>query len=88
MKTLRLNENELTNLVKRIVEEKGSEGHFMDYHKESKATTGKKAISMINKIMDKLSKMKDKFENTNFAFSKSDLSKLEDFYDTLSGKKS
>jgi hypothetical protein len=38
--------------------------------------------------MDKLSTMKDKFENTNFAFSKSDLSKLEDFYDTLSGKKS
>ena len=86
MKTLRLTEAGLNKLVKRIVEEKGSEGHFMDYHKESKATTGKKAISMINKIMDKLSTMKDKFENTNFAFSKSDLSKLEDFYDTLSGK--
>jgi hypothetical protein len=86
MKTLRLTEAGLNKLVKRIVEEKGSEGHFMDYHKESKATTGKKAISVINKIMDKLSKMKDKFENTNFAFSKSDLSKLEDFYDTLSGK--
>jgi hypothetical protein len=86
MKTLRLTEAGLNELVKRIVEDKGSEGLFMDYHKESKATTGKKAISVINKIMDKLSKMKDKFENTNFAFSKSDLSKLEDFYDTLSGK--
>jgi hypothetical protein len=88
MKTVRLTEAGLNKLVKRIVEDKGSEGLFMDYHKESKATTGKKAISMINKIMDKLSTMKDKFENTNFAFSKSDLSKLEDFYDTLSGKKS
>jgi hypothetical protein len=88
MRTIRLTEAGLNKLVKRIVEDKGSEGLFMDYHKESKATTGKKAISMINKIMDKLSTMKDKFENTNFAFSKSDLSKLEDFYDTLSGKKS
>ena len=88
MKTLRLTETGLNNLVKIIVEDIFSEGLFMDYHKESKATTGKKAISMINKIMDKLSTMKDKFENTNFAFSKSDLSKLEDFYDTLSGKKS
>jgi hypothetical protein len=88
MRTVRLTEAGLTKLVKRIVEDKGSEGLFMDYHKESKATTGKKAISMINKIIDKLSTMKDKFENTNFAFSKSDLSKLEDFYDTLSGKKS
>jgi len=86
MKKIRLTETGLTNLIEKIVEEKGSEGLFMDYHKESKATTGKKAISMINKIMDKLSKMKDKFENTNFAFSKSDLSKLEDFYNTLSGK--
>jgi hypothetical protein len=86
MKTVRLNENELTNLVKRIVEEKGSEGHFMDYHKEGKAKTGKKAISMVNKIIDKLSKMKDKFENTNFAFSEADVSKLERIYDTLSGK--
>jgi hypothetical protein len=86
MRTIRLTEAGLNKLVKRIVEDKGSEGLFMDYHKESKATTGKKAISMINKIMDKLSTMKDKFENTNFAFSKSDLSKLEDFYDTLSGK--
>ena len=88
MKTIRLTEADLNKLVKRIVEQEKKGGLFMDYHSESKATTGKKAISMINKIMDKLSKMKDKFENTNFAFSKSDLSKLEDFYDTLSGKKS
>jgi hypothetical protein len=86
MKTVRLSEANLTKLIARIVEEKGSEGHFMDYHKEGKAKTGKKAISMVNKIMDKLSTMKDKFENTNFAFSEADVSKLERIYDTLSGK--
>jgi hypothetical protein len=86
MKTIKLSEADLTKLIARIVEEKGSEGHFMDYHKEGKAKTGKKAISMVNKIMDKLSKMKDKFENTNFAFSEADVTKLERIYDTLSGK--
>jgi hypothetical protein len=86
MKTVRLSEANLTKLIRRIVEEKGSEGHFMDYHKEGKAKTGKKAISMVNKIMDKLSTMKDKFENSNFAFSEADVSKLERIYDTLSGK--
>jgi hypothetical protein len=86
MKTIKLSEANLTKLIARIVEEKGSEGHFMDYHKEGKAKTGKKAISMVNKIMDKLSTMKDKFENSNFAFSEADVSKLERIYDTLSGK--
>lgn len=86
MKIVRLSETSLSKLVKKLVEEKGSEGSFMDYHKEGKAKTGKKAISMINKIMDKLSKMKDKFENSNFAFSEADISKLEDIHDTLSGR--
>ena len=86
MKTVTLSEANLTKLIARIVEEKGSEGLFMDYHKEGKAKTGKKAISMVNKIMDKFSTMKDKFENTNFAFSEADVKKLERIYDTLSGK--
>jgi hypothetical protein len=86
MRTIRLSETGLTKLVKRIVEEKESEGMFMDYHSHSKATTGKKAMSMINKIINKLSTMKDKFDNSNFAFSEADLKKLEKFYDTLSGK--
>ena len=54
MKTVRLTEAGLNKLVKRIVEQEKKGGLFMDYHSESKATTGKKAISMINKIMDKL----------------------------------
>jgi len=86
MKTIKLSETDLTKLIARIVEEKGSEGHFMDYHKEGKAKTGKKALSMIKKITDKLSTMKDKFENTNFAFSEADVTKLERIYDKLSGK--
>lgn len=86
MKIVRLSETSLSKLVKKLVEEKESEGGFMDYHKEGKAKTGKKAISMINKIMDKLSKMKDKFDNSNFAFSETDISKLEDIHDTLSGR--
>ena len=86
MKTIRLTEAGLNKLVKRIVEQEKKGGLFMDYHKEGKAKTGKKAISMVNKIMDKLSKMKDKFENTNFAFSEADVKKLESIYDTLSGK--
>jgi len=86
MKTLRLTESGLEKLVKRIAEEKGSEGLFMDYHREGKAKTGKKAISMVNKIIDKLSSMKDKFDNSNFAFSEADVKKLERIYDTLSGK--
>jgi hypothetical protein len=88
MRTVRLTEAGLNKLVKRIVEDKGSEGLFMDYHSASKASTGKKAISMINKIMDKLERMKSRFESSNFSFSKDDVLKLEDFYDTLSGKKS
>ena len=36
MKTIKLSETNLTKLIARIVEEKGSEGHFMDYHKEGK----------------------------------------------------
>lgn len=86
MKTIRLSEAGLSRLVNKIVEEKESEGLFMDYHKEGKAKTGKKAISMVNKIMDKLSSMKDKFDNSNFAFSEADVKKLERIYDTLSGK--
>ena len=86
MKTVRLSENDLSKLVKKIVEEKGSEGHFMDYHAAGKAKTGKKALSMIKKITDKLSTMKDKFDNSNFAFSEADVKKLESIYDTLSGK--
>ena len=86
MKTLRLSEAGLSRLIKKIVEEKESEGLFMDYHKEGKAKTGKKAMSMIKKIMDKLSTMKDKFHNSNFAFSEADVTKLERIYDTLSGK--
>lgn len=86
MKTTRLSENDLTRLVKKIVEEKESEGHFMDYHAAGKAKTGKKAISMVNKIIDKLSTMKSKFNNSNFAFSEADIKKLEKIYDTLSGK--
>jgi len=86
MKTIKLSEADLTKLIARIVEQEKKGGLFMDYHKEGKAKTGKKAISMVNKIMDKLSKMKDKFENTNFAFSEADVKKLESIYDTLSGK--
>ena len=41
---------------------------------------------MIKKITDKLSTMKDKFDNSNFAFSEADVKKLEQIYDTLSGK--
>ena len=86
MKTIRLSEAGLSRLIQKIVEEKGSEGMFMDYHSHSKATTGKKAMSMINKIINKLSTMKDKFDNSNFAFSEADVKKLERIYDTLSGK--
>ena len=70
MKTVRLNENELTNLVKRIVEEKGSEGHFMDYHRSSKSTTGKEGMAMILKIMDNLKRMKSRLESSNFCHSR------------------
>ena len=86
MKTLRLSEAGLSRLVQKIVEEKGSEDHFMDYHAAGKAKTGKKELSMIKKITDKLSTMKDKFDNSNFAFSEADVKKLEQIYDTLSGK--
>lgn len=86
MKTLRLTEAGLNKLVKRIVEQEKKGGLFMDYHKEGKAKTGKKALSMIKKITDKLSTMKDKFDNSNFAFSEADVKKLESIYDTLSGK--
>jgi predicted transcriptional regulator len=86
MKTLRLTEAGLNELVKRIVEQEKKGGLFMDYHKEGKAKTGKKALSMIKKITDKLSTMKDKFDNSNFAFSEADVKKLESIYDTLSGK--
>ena len=86
MKTVRLTEAGLNKLVKRIVEQEKKGGLFMDYHKEGKAKTGKKALSMIKKITDKLSTMKDKFDNSNFAFSEADVTKLERIYDTLSGK--
>jgi predicted transcriptional regulator len=86
MKTVRLTEAGLNKLVKRIVEQEKKGGLFMDYHKEGKAKTGKKALSMIKKITDKLSTMKDKFDNSNFAFSEADVKKLESIYDTLSGK--
>ena len=86
MKTIRLTEAGLNKLVKRIVEQEKKGGLFMDYHKEGKAKTGKKALSMIKKITDKLSTMKDKFDNSNFAFSEADVKKLESIYDTLSGK--
>jgi len=77
MKTVRLTEAGLTKLVKRIIEDKGSEGLFMDYHSASKASTGKEGMAKMQKIMDKLERMKSKFESSNFSFSEDDVLKLE-----------
>jgi hypothetical protein len=77
MKTVRLTEAGLNKLVKRIIEDKGSEGLFMDYHSTSKASTGKEGMAKMEKIMDKLERMKSRFESSNFSFSKDDVLKLE-----------
>jgi hypothetical protein len=77
MKTIRLTEAGLNKLVKRIVEEKESEGLFMDYHSDSKASTGKEGMAKMQKIMDKIERMKSRFESSNFSFSKDDVLKLE-----------
>jgi hypothetical protein len=86
MKTVRLTEAGLNKLVKRIIEDKGSEGLFMDYHSDSKASTGKEGMVKMQKIMDKLERMKSRFESSNFSFSKDDVLKLELIDGLLAGK--
>ena len=86
MKTLRLTEAGLNKLVKRIVEQQESEGLFMDYHSASKASTGKEGMAKMQKIMDKLERMKSRFETSNFSFSKDDVLKLELIDGLLFGK--
>jgi hypothetical protein len=58
----------------------------MDYHRTSKATTGKEGMAMMLKIMDKLKRMKSRFETSNFSFSKDDVLKLELIDGLLFGK--
>jgi hypothetical protein len=77
MKTVRLTEAGLNKLVKRIVEQEEEGGLFMDYHRASKASTGKEGMAKMQKIMDKLERMKSRFESSNFSFSKDDVLKLE-----------
>jgi len=86
MKTIRLTEADLTKLVKKIVEQQESEGLFMDYHSDSKASTGKEGMVKMQKIMDNLKRMKSRFESSNFSFSKDDVLKLELIDGLLSGK--
>jgi len=86
MKKIRLTEAGLNKLVKKIVEHKESEGLFMDYHSASKASTGKEGMAKMQKIMDKLERMKSRFESSNFTFSKDDVLKLELIDGLLVGK--